>query len=85
MVHVELTMDDKGQCAGTTQATPVSVHHMFRDLWQRFVTEGLITQVRRNKLWSYHTYVQEHLLSDTLLNWRCGGLAVSVLDRARSL
>ena len=49
MVHVELTMDDKGQCAGTTQATPVSVLRLLRDLWQGFVTEGLITQVRINK------------------------------------
>ena len=49
MVHVELTIDEKEQCVGTTQATPVSVHHLLRDLWQGFATEGLITQVRRNQ------------------------------------
>ena len=32
------------KCTGATKGT-ASCHHMLRDLWQGFVSEGLITQV----------------------------------------
>jgi len=44
MIHVQLAVDEEGQCFGMTKATPVSVYHTLRDLWQGFVAEGLITQ-----------------------------------------
>ena len=49
MIHVQLALDEEGQFIGTTKATTVSVFHLMRDLWQGFVAEGLITQVRMTK------------------------------------
>ena len=48
MIHVQLAVDEEGYCLGMTKATPVSVHHTLRDLWQGFVAERLITQVKRD-------------------------------------
>lgn len=44
MIHVQLALDELGQVAGATKGT-ASCHHMLRDLWQGFVSEGLVTQV----------------------------------------
>jgi len=46
MIPVQQAVDEEGQCFGMTKATPVSIHHLMRDLWQGFVAEGLITQVK---------------------------------------
>ena len=47
MILVQLALDEEGQCSGFTKSTPVSNYYLLRDLWQGFVAEGLITQVKK--------------------------------------
>lgn len=47
MILVQLALDEEGQCSGFTKSTPVSPYYLMRDLWQGFVAEGLITQVKK--------------------------------------
>ena len=46
MILVQLCTDEEGQYTGVTKGTPVSVHQRLNELWQRLVTDGLITRVR---------------------------------------
>ena len=47
MILVQLALDEEGQCSGFTKSTTVSTYYLMRDLWQGFVAEGLITQVKK--------------------------------------
>ncbi|XP_031555181.1 probable S-adenosylmethionine-dependent methyltransferase At5g38780 isoform X2 [Actinia tenebrosa] len=44
MVLVQFAVDEKGQFLGNTDGNKVSMHHLMRDLWKGFVSEGKITE-----------------------------------------
>jgi hypothetical protein len=49
MVLVQFAVDEEGQFLGNTDGNKVSLHHLLRDLWKGFVSEGKITEVHDRK------------------------------------